>query len=68
MDMDGVVVAGTVADDNDDVGFDDDKDSLVGCKVNDDELLEQEVEEVAGNELDALDYAEDTPVAQVDSD
>ena len=56
MDMDGVVVAGTVADDNDDVGFDDGKDSLVeGCKVNDDGLLEQDEEEGAGNELDADD-------------
>ena len=48
MDIDGVVVAGTVADESEDVGFDDGKDSLVGCKVNDDELLEEE-EEVAGN-------------------
>ena len=56
MDMDGVVVAGTVADDSEDVDFDIGKDSLVvGCKVNDDELLEQDEEEVVDNELDADD-------------
>ena len=58
MDMDGVAVAGTVADESEDVGFDDGKDNLVvGCKVNDDELLdEDEDEEFAGNETDDADY------------
>lgn len=56
MDMDGVVVAGTVADESEDVGFDDGKDRLLeGCKVNDDELLDED-EEFAGNETDDADY------------
>ena len=53
MDIAGVVVAGNVADESEDVGFEDGKDSLVGCMVNDDGLLkEEEEEEVAGNETD----------------
>ena len=54
MDIAGVVVAGNVADESEDVGFEDGKDSLVGCKVNDIELEEEE-EEVAGNETDDAD-------------
>mmetsp|Transcript_19327 Transcript_19327/g.31718 ORF Transcript_19327/g.31718 Transcript_19327/m.31718 type:complete len:84 (-) Transcript_19327:606-857(-) len=58
-------VAGMIADDSEDGGFDDGEDrSVEGRRVNDDELEE----EVAGNEPDAdhslpdLDYEEDSPV------